>query len=100
MTIEDIQQKIITASDKIFGLNRSFRAPLHHLKMEVDETIDSGDIEEFADMFLLIMDSFRLRFPNKSPQDLLLACDEKIQILYKRKWGKPNENGVIEHIRD
>jgi len=32
--------------------------------------------------------------------DLLLALEEKLQLNKNRKWGNPDENGVIEHIRD
>lgn len=100
-TIEEIKDMIAAFSDEKFGKERPFTAPLHHLKKEVDEAIESGEIEEFVDMQLLLLDAYRKRFPDFPVQTLLNCCREKIEIaLPKRKWGVPDENGVVEHIRD
>ena len=97
--IEDIKNKVALFSDNTFGKERPFSSPLHHLKKEIDEALESDDPFEFADMLLLLLDSFRKKFPNLDTQDLLRLCDEKLKICLNRKWGKPDENGVIEHIR-
>lgn len=98
--IEEIRDLIAKFSDDKFGIDRPFTAPLYHLKKEVDEAIESGEIEEFVDMMLLLLDSYRKRFPDFPVQTLLNCCYEKIIItLPKRMWGKPDANGVIEHIR-
>ena len=100
-SIEQIKEMIAAFSDEKFGSDRPFTAPLHHLKKEVNEAIESGEIEEFVDMQLLLLDAYRKRFPDFPVQTLLNCCEEKIVItLSKRTWGKPDENGVIEHIRD
>lgn len=99
-TAEEIRDRIAEFSDKTFGIERPFTAPLHHLLKEVKEVIESGEIEEFADMQLLLFDAYRKKFPQFTFQVLLDCCDKKIDILYQRRWGNPDENGVFEHIRD
>jgi hypothetical protein len=84
-------------ADKTFGI-RTAIAPLHHLKKEVQEVIEQpNDITEYADCFLLLMYSARLAGFNMD--DLYYASFEKFMINQKRQWAKPDENGVVEHIR-
>lgn len=99
-TLEEIKNMVAKFSDETFGTERPFTAPLYHLKKEVDEAIESGEMEEFVDMQLLLLDAFRKRFPELTTQDLLDFCHEKITVvLPARRWGKPDKNGVFEHIR-
>lgn len=85
-------------SDKTFG-KRNPVAPLHHLKKEVEEVIkEPFDIEEYADCLLLLMDSARIAGFNMD--DLYFAAHRKFAKNKQRKWGKPDENGVVEHIRN
>lgn len=98
-TLEFVKNRIASFSDEKFGTERPFTAPLHHMKKEVEEAIESGEIEEFVDIQLLLLDAFRKRFPDFDAQTLIECCNEKIDALYKRKWGNPDENGVVEHIR-
>ncbi len=86
-------------SDETFGKERPYTAPLHHLKKEIEETIESGDAEEYADCLLLLCDSFRKRHPELDADDLIEIAYQKIKTCRQRKWGDPDENGVIEHIR-
>ena len=86
-------------SDKTFGENRKPTAPLNHLKKEVQEVLEQPyDIEEYADCFLLLMDSARLSGFNMD--DLYFASQQKFNKNKNRTWGKPDENGVVEHVRD
>ena len=51
---------------------------------------------EFADAYMLLLDSawhFGI-----SIKTLLEYTQKKLEINKKRKWGKPDKNGVIEHI--
>lgn len=85
-------------SDKTFGA-RSALGPLHHLKKEIEEVInDTGNIDEYADCGLLLMDSLRLA--GFSMHDLYQAMLEKFQVNQLRTWGQPDENGTVEHIRE
>ena len=97
--LEAVRNRIADFSDKQFGKNRPFTAPLHHMKKEIKEAIDSGELEEFADILLLLLDSFRKRYPRAHTDKLLRAALRKINVCKKRKWGKPDKNGVFEHIR-
>jgi len=86
-------------SDQTFGKNRNPIAPLHHLKKEVQEVIEQpNDIKEYADCLLLLMDSARLSGFNMD--DLYFAAKAKFKENKLRKWSKPDENGVCEHIRE
>lgn len=100
ITLEGIKTSIAEFSDRVFGIDRPYTAPLYHLKKEVDETIESGDVEEYADMLLLLLDSFRKKHPDKTTEDLLNVSYAKIVKCEDRQWGKPDKNGVIEHIRN
>ena len=97
--LENIKNLIAEFSDRVFGVDRPYTAPLYHLKKEVDETIIDGELEEYADMMLCLLDSFRKKHPDKTTLDLMCACHFKLAKLEERQWGKPDENGVIEHIR-
>lgn len=99
LTIESIKNEVARLSDDKFGKERPFTAPLYHLKKEADEAIESGEMVEFADCLLLILDAYRKRFPDLNTQTLLNSCKGKIVIAYTREYNEPDENGVIEHKR-
>ena len=99
-------------SDKTFGADRSYIPVLYHLKKEVKELIESAtqfdlakhnDAEiatclEFADVFLLLIDAAR-KF-DLDAFHLITWSRMKLEINKTRKWGQPDENGVVEHIRE
>jgi len=74
-----------------------------HLRQEVEELI--SDLEndnpkrrlEFADCFLLLYGAAAA--DGMSLKDIMDCIHEKMEINYKRKWGKPDENGVVNHIK-
>ena len=83
-------------SQSTFG-DRPPTAPLHHLKKEVNETIDAPyDFEEYADCLLLLIDAHRIAGGNATT--LLEAAFKKLEKNKKRKWGEPDENGAVQHI--
>lgn len=72
-------------------------SPLHHLKKEVEEVIaDPYKRDEYADCFMLLIDAYRRAGGNI--YDLIAATEEKLEVCKNRKWGKPDENGVCEHV--
>ncbi len=99
-------------SDGVFTHERTLPIT-YHLRKEVEELIDElkkvGNAElsgfelakikeEYADCFMLLLDSashFGL-----SAENLYNECVWKLRVNKHRKWGAPDENGVIEHIRD
>jgi hypothetical protein len=53
---------------------------------------------EFADCFLLLFGA--AASDGMSYEDICNCIDEKHQINLKRKWGTPDANGVVNHIKD
>lgn len=92
-------------AENTFGKGRSPVPTLHHLSIEVDELIEALTAEnpeayniemEFADCFILILNAASLY--GMTFQDLMNAAIYKMAINKKRVWGKPDGNGVVEHI--
>ncbi len=97
--IQQLQDEIASWSDATFGADRPPRIPLHHLAKEVQELIETpNDRMEYADCLILLLDAYRMA--GGSADDLILACQEKLEINREREWGTPDENGVVEHIRN
>lgn len=67
------------------------------LKMDVSLNNPNKRIE-FADCFILLFGA--AAFDGMSYQDIQDAVREKFEINKKRKWGKPDQNGVVNHIKD
>lgn len=61
--------------------------------------VEDGDKEgmetEIADILILAFHT-----AHKEKIDPYFAVKKKLAICKKRRWGKPDANGVIEHIRD
>lgn len=84
---------------------------LAHLSQEVvelkdaindeDHTIDHEKIRavkmEFADCFLLLFGSAASY--GMTYKDCIDAIQQKFEINKNRKWGKPDSNGVVNHIK-
>lgn len=95
---QKLMDKITKWSDSTFGENREPIAPLSHLSEEVEEAKSSPyDDEEYADIFMLLLDAYRMR--GKKFNDLLYHTFHKLEKNKNRNWGKPNENGVVKHIK-
>lgn len=95
--IQQLQNDIEHWSDETFGFNRLPTAPMHHLKKEIDELIESPyDTMEYADCFMLLLDSARMAGINC--ELLILATKHKLKVNRNRQWGEPDSNGVVEHI--
>jgi len=52
---------------------------------------------EFADCFFLLFGCAAA--DGMTYQDICDAIQEKFEINKARKWGKPDENGVVNHIK-
>jgi len=66
-----------------------------------DHTIDHEAIRktkmEYADCFFLLFGSAAAY--GMSYEDICDAVQKKFEINKARKWGKPDVNGVVEHIK-
>jgi hypothetical protein len=100
MTKEQFEK--ITKWQKETFQNATALSKLHHLKEEIDEL--QSDLErkafyrnlEFADCFLLLFgcaaaDGFTY-------EAICDSINQKMELNYKRVWGKPDENGVVKHV--
>lgn len=91
-------------SDEVFGHSRddgdqAGLPALHHLREEIDELIDNpSDESEWADVLMLLLDAARRR--DIPVWRLLQATRDKLAVNKRRKWGKPDENGVVHHVSD
>lgn len=67
----------------------------HHLLQESQELLrNPGDGLEMADAFILLT-----WLVVNGEVDLLEQVNKKMEVNRARKWGKPDENGVINHVR-
>jgi hypothetical protein len=114
-----LKEEIKEFSEGQFGVRTDPRGPLNHLLEEVKELIDSieevdqydysglfekedyekakrSEEEEWADCFLLLLDSFRIRYGNGVSYNKLIQFSlNKLKILKEREWeSEPDENGV------
>lgn len=117
---QELQDQQHEWSNKTFGKNRDGTGQLFHLREEVDEVIDAcratqekmaknpssltaiskklnEERFEFADCFLLLIDAAASR--GMKMEQLLEYAKAKQEINQKRKWGKPDENGVVNHVK-
>lgn len=118
--LQNLMDEIREWSDATFGTHKRNPAIVHHLKKEVKELIEAinetnacgvdegigiGEFGravkktrmEYADCFMLLLDS--ASHFGISAEELLIATQQKLEINKDRKWGKPDANGVVEHIR-
>lgn len=99
-SFENVLSSVTRFSDAKFGSDVHYTVPLRHLKMEADEAIESGSVEEFADCLILILDAFRRRYPAGTTNLLLSAAFQKIEKNWHRKWVKDEATGTFQHIEE
>lgn len=69
------------------------------LKNEIMEVLNRDKIkEEFADCFILLFGAADVE--GLKYDDICRIIDEKMEVNYKREWGKPDSRGVINHIKN
>ena len=85
-------------SDKTF-VGQPLSGKFSHLRREINELEENPkDIMEYADCYFLLTDIAAKN--NVLLSDIHEAAIEKLEINKKRKWGKPNADGSVEHIKD
>ena len=96
-------EDIIKWQNETFG-RASTMSKMHHLLQEIIELVEairSNDPNkrlEFADCFLLLFGA--AASDGMSYYEICQAINEKMEINKKRKWGEPDKNGVVNHIKD
>jgi len=117
-SLQRLMNNITGWSDSTFGSKDRNPSIVYHLKKEVDELIEAINVVannknnkapitkieystelakmEYADCFILLLDSaqhFKI-----SAEELINLANKKLEINKSRAWGKPDENGVCEHV--
>lgn len=93
----------ITEWQKVTFPKATSGSKIHHLKQEVKELqVDVDEQEplrrlEFADCLLLLFGAAAA--DGMTYEDICNAIQEKFEINKKRTWGKPDANGVVNHIK-
>jgi NTP pyrophosphatase (non-canonical NTP hydrolase) len=92
--LNDMIHECGTWADKTF--NKATPSSItEHLRREVAELIDApNDEEEAADCMLLLF-----HLAHKQGWNLEQAVVNKFAKNQSRQWGKPDAQGVVEHIR-
>lgn len=99
---EEIFLEISRWQNKTFG-NATALSKISHLREEIDELHSDlkenklGKRLEFADCFILLFGA--AASDGMTYDDICDAIKEKMSINYKREWGEPKENGVVNHIK-
>jgi hypothetical protein len=97
--LQKLQDEITTWADSTFGGNRKPKSVIAHLAKEVMELYDDPtDLSEYADVLILTLNAAKLA--GYDVNLLVLGIEAKMIINKQRKWGKPDNNGVIEHIKE
>ena len=96
--LKQFQQQVGEWGTKTFP-NGTTGGRVAHMAKELRELLEAQTAEERAeeasDIFLML-----LHEAHAGHFDLLYEARKKFAIVQTRKWGKPDENGVIEHIRE
>lgn len=90
----DIQQRIGKWADKQFPQSTN-NSIFKHLAKEVKELSKSSSSEEAADCLMIL-----LHFAHRNGFDIYAESLRKLEINKTRKWGKPDKDGVVEHIKE
>lgn len=119
--LHGLKEEAFEWANETFGHFRNPVSAINHLKKEADELIEAieklkqvvqaskpetGDLvrlinqagDEYADCFLLILDA--ASSSGITAAELIRLAKAKLEINKNRKWGKRDENGVVEHIRE
>lgn len=76
-----------------FGKTQTTTGIINHLIEEVMELAESDEPSEAADCLLLLF-----QHAHETGYNLIEEARKKHEINTKRKWGQPDEHGVIKHI--
>ena len=91
--MDSLQYEIGKWGEQTFGAGRPGPI-LAHFKKEVKELLENGEPSEAADCLILLF-----QHAYSTGYDLMDEVRKKMEINRKRRWGKPDSEGVIEHIR-
>lgn len=94
---DSFQKELGDWCDKTFP-NSTPKTILAHFKDEAKELLDASDAEtdqEIADCIMLL-----LHLAHKRGVSARDAIREKFEVCKKRKWGPPDDRGVVRHVAE
>lgn len=104
--MEKLFSSIIEWQEETFPKSTAI-SKLKHAKEEIDELIEELSKEqididalwkEYADVLLLVFGSaYKAGYTNI--KTIANIMDKKLTINKKRVWNKPDENGIVRHIK-
>lgn len=93
-SMDDLIRDVVVFHDSTFP-DANPHSVTEHLRREAVELSERPtDGEEIADVFLLTVAAAHV-----AGLDLALEVRSKLEINKRRKWGKPDAHGVIEHVK-
>jgi len=94
-TLEEVIAEYLEWANETFPTATPTSAVVH-LSREVAELLDEPtDGEEQSDALMLLLHAAHL-----SGNDMKYELRRKLAINRARTWGKPDADGVVEHVRD
>ena len=110
--LQDLMEEISEWSDATFGEMQRNAGIIAHLIREVKELADAWNkyerepcnqylyefYEELADCMMLLLDT--AAHADMDSRLLLNEVKRKLDINKKRRWGKANADGSIEHLKE
>lgn len=94
-TLDSLAAEIREWQDATFPTATAASAAKHLLSEAHELVAQPTDPEEMADIFLLV-----IAVANKAGVNLAEAAAAKLAKNKARKWGKPNADGYVEHVKD
>jgi hypothetical protein len=105
LTFNQLKDKAAKFSDSHFGADRPAHLPLKKLSEEAKELAEcliDGNIDpldEYADCFLVLIDSFRKYYgDNVDMQKLIDACSKKLDVNTNREWKYNPDTDTFRHV--
>lgn len=92
-----ISKLIHLAGEKPEGEVKELIAAMNDESHELDHAKRRAVLMEFADCFFLLFGSAAAYGLNYA--GVVEAIQDKFEINKKRKWGEPDKNGVVNHIK-
>jgi hypothetical protein len=94
---QQLQDEIGVFTEKTFPGATAKSKALHLAEEAHEAAADPGDVIEWADCLILLLDGARRS--GFSTDDLFAAVQRKMEINKKRTWGAADENGVFRHVK-
>ena len=96
--LDGLQDDISDWQDRTFP-GGGTEGRMNHAAEELDEIkAEPGDVEEYADVLILLMGQAK-KF-GITASELILAARHKHGINREREWGDVRENGVVHHHKE